>query len=227
MKGIFLKVFFILLMLIPLPFSCSEDCVLMELDVLPYFQMQALAFKYVDKYTINSKTEKPMFERISQNFATTQYTCENMALYFQVPDDELHFHSHNNVKKGFSFMQEAFACNQKQPGYAGTRDLIDKIFISTVYDFDDLHQKGYNIEDIVDIFAYTANGEFEKAISLEDYNSMPPSEAPKRFYIMIRVPASLSPVQQFIVRYFLMPREGEQAAVYFEAKTPVFNVVAY
>ena len=230
MKNIKLKILLILLILVPFPFSCKDDCsALLDLYVEPYFKMLDIDFEYVDSYYINKQTNKPMFERISQDFENTVYTCENMALYFKAPDTALLFHSQNIFKtNGFGFAQEAIACEKKRPGYAGTKELVEKIIISTVYDFDDMHKSGTDISDIVEIFAYTTGGENKDSEDskepLTEYNDNSPYEAPKRFYLLIKTPARLSEIQQFIVHYYMMPQSEGEAAVYYSAQTPKFKV---
>jgi hypothetical protein len=222
MKSIKLKIILILLMLIPVPFSCKEDCTLMGLYVQPYYQMQDLVFKYIDEYNVNAKTEKLMFKSISQKFDSIEYECQKMAMYFEVPGDALLFHS-QNIKKGFSFTQEVIArCDEKQNGWKGTLEKVEKIDISSTFDYDDLHLAGYDLSDIVRIFAYTRNGE-NSWDDLDNYNSNAPYEAPKRFYLLINSPPSQSKEQQFSVRYYLMNEEGGRSK-YFEVLTPVFKV---
>ena len=224
MKDTKLKIFLILLMLVPFPFGCKDDC---QTDdelryVLPYWQMQDMVLDYVDLWYINRRTGRPMFSRVTQEFDTHVYSCENMALRIVVPDTALFFHDFIAKKNGFSFTQEAIACNRRQPGYAGTRDLVDKIYISSRYDFDEMHLAGMNMSDIVDIFAYTTNGENSWS-SLDEYNRNSPYEAPKRFYLLIKRPARLSNKQQFVIRYLLFNEIGEVSRE-FEVVTPVFNV---
>ena len=224
MKGIRLKIFLILLMLVPVPFSCKDNCKMSdELYVEPYFSMQDLTFRYVDAYYINKKDQKLMFEAISQDFENTVYTCDNMALYVMAPDDALLYHSQNNLKNGFSFTQEVFAsCERKQSGYAGTLDMVDKIFISSNYDFDETHHAGYDMSDIVDIFAYQTNGN-DSWRSLREYNENSPYEAPKRFYLLLKTPARLSDVQQFVITYLFYAEPGVPSKQ-FRIVTPVFKV---
>ena len=223
MKSIRLRIILILLMLVPVPFSCKEDCsALLDLYVEPYFQMQDLVFAYVDEYTFNEKTEKLMFKSISQNFDSVVYSCEKMAMYFQAPDTALLFHSQNTIKKRFGFMHEAIACSAKQPGYAGTLDLVEKIDISSNYDYDDMHHQNYDLSDIVKIFAYTTNGENGWA-DLDEYNKNAPYQAPKRFYLLLKQPPTLSKVQQFHIRYYMVNQNGGSSRL-FEIVTPVFHV---
>ena len=224
MKSIKLKISLVFLMLIPVPFSCKDNCKLADtLYVEPYYSMQDLVFEYNDTYYIHKQTGKPMFDAISQDFDNTVYTCDNMALYIKAPDDALLYHSQNNLKRGFSFTQEVFAmCERKQPGYAGTLDRIDKIFISSNYDFDETHPEGYDMSDIVDIFAYSHSGETNRML-LRDYNKSSPYEAPKRFYLLIKTPARLSDVQQFVITYLFYAEPGEPSRQ-FRIETPVFKV---
>jgi len=224
MKGVKLKILLIVLMLVPIPFSCKDKCGAgLELYVEPYFSMQDLAFTYVDAYSVNPRTNKLMFYRVSQDYDNTVYACDSMALFIMAPDTALLYHSQNIYKKnGFTFTQEVIACVKKQPGWAGTRELIDKIYISSNYDFDDMHPKGFDLSDIVDIFAYTTNGE-NSWMLLEDYNNGSPYEAPKRFYLLIKQKARLSQVQQFVITYNMLNESGEQSRS-FRIETPVFRV---
>ena len=224
MKGIKLKILLVFLMLIPVPFSCKDNCKMSDgLEVEPYFSMQDLDFEYVDVYYVHKTTQKLMFDAISQDFENIVYTCQNMALYVKAPDDALLYHSQNNLKNGFCFTQEVFAsCERKQPGYAGTLDRVDKIFISSNYDFDETHPAGYDMSDIVDIFAYTINGE-NSWMLLRDYNASSPYEAPKRFHLLIKTPARLSDVQQFVITYLFYAEPGEPSRQ-FRIETPVFKV---
>jgi len=222
MKGIKLKILFVLLMLLPIPYSCKDSDGCNELDVPPYFTMLEMEFKYVDLYWKNIKTEKLMWVRVSQDWDNMVYPCDSMAMYFEVPQGALLFHSNNTVKPGFSFTQEAYACNSKRNGYAGTRELVDKIFISSTFDFDETHNKTDNLSDIVDIFAYTTNGT-EKWIPLNEYNENSPYEAPKRFHLILKRKPTKSMKQQFVIRYNMKNEPGE-ASKYFVITTPVFNV---
>jgi hypothetical protein len=201
----------------------------MGLNVFPYYQMQDLAFRYIDEYNINGTTEKLMFRSISQDYSNMEYECQKMAMYFQVPDDELLFHS-QNIKHGFGFTQEVFAssCYEKPNGWNGTLEKVDHIDISSTFDYDETHLKGYDLSDIVWIFAYVRNVEInwrdeDLWVLLEDYNSNSPYEAPKRFYLLIKSPPTLSKEQQFYIRYYLANEEGAPSK-YFEVKTPVFKV---
>lgn len=222
MKGIKLKILLVLLMLVPVPFSCKDSDGCNELEVQPYFSMQDIAFQYVDIYWKNIKTDKLMWVRVSQDWDNMVYPCDSMAMYFEVPQDALLFHSNNNVKTGLSFTQEVYACNSKRNGYAGTRELVDKIFISSNFDFDETHNKTDNLSDIVDIFAYTTNG-IEKWIPLDEYNENSPYEAPKRFHLILKRKPTKSMKQQFVIRYNMKNEPGENSK-YFVITTPVFNV---
>jgi len=223
MKGIKLKIVLILLMLLPVPFSCKDKNDCLDLDVEPYYRIHDIVFQYVDEYSINPKTGKLKFDIANQDYENTVYPCDSMALYFYVPDTALSFYSYNIPKSGFSFTQEVFAaCNPKRPGWAGTRELVDKIYISSNYDFDETHNKTDNLSDIVDIFAYSVNGP-ESWMSLHDYNNNSPYAAPKRFYLLIKRKPTRSNVQQFVVRYYMKTELGE-ATKYFIITTPVFNV---
>jgi hypothetical protein len=227
MKGFTLKLLLIVLMLVPVvPFSCVDKC--MEDNLLyrqPFFQMQDLVFAYVDEYSINKKTGKLDFKAISRDYENFVYTSINMAMYFQAPDTALLFHDtiivKNNIKNRFSLMPEAIACNRRQNGYAGTLDLVERIRISSEYDFDETHLAYYDMSDIVRIFAYTTNGENSWA-DLDVYNQNSPYEAPKRFYLLLKRNPTLSKIHRFRVRYVLRTPEGKTRE--FEVRTPLFNV---
>jgi len=223
MKNIKIKILLILLMLVPVPFSCKDDNNCLELDVEKYYRIHDIVFSYVDKYSINPKTGKLMFDNASQDYDNTVYACDSLALYFFAPDTSLSFHSYNIPKSGFSFTQEAFAaCNPKRAGWAGTRELVDKIYISSNYDFDETHNRSDNLSDIVDVFAYSHSGP-QSWMSLHDYNNLSPYEAPKRFYLLIKRKPTRSNVQQFVIRYYMKTEPGE-ATKYFIVTTPTFNV---
>jgi len=224
MKRIWLKIVLILLMLVPAPFSCKDmtDCP-SELDVLPYYNIQGMVFKHVDSYYEYSHKNKKyiMFDSFSQDYDNEVYPCENMALYFEAPDTLLIYHSQHIRKQGFSFTQEAFA-ECKRSGWAGTRELVDKIYISSRYDFDETHAKDYDLSDIVDIFAYSSNSK-ENWKTLREYNQNSPYEAPKRFYLLIKRRPTLSKTQQFVIRYYMLNQPGETSE-YYVITTPVFQV---
>ena len=221
MKSIKLKIVFILFLLIKVPFSCINDDGCLELEVMPYYKMMDLAFKSVEYFYINPKSQKPMPQKVSQDFDTYFYACDSMMLYFEVPAAALLFHAqNNNIRKGFG-LTEAIAC--ELPGHLGTLDKVDKIFISSKYDFDETHLAGYDLSDIVDIFAYTIEEEDGGFMLLGDYNESSPHTAPKRFYLLLRRKARLSEVQQFVITYHLMGEEGEDPRE-FRVETPRFNV---
>ena len=222
MKYIKFKIFLVLLMLFHVPFSCKDKCESMDLHVEPYFSMQSMVFKYVDIYWVNLKSKKLMWKRVGQDYDALVYPCDSLALYFEAPDTALLFHSQNNLRYGFGFTQEAFACSQKRNGWAGTRDLVDKIFISSNYDFDETHNKDDNLSDIVDIFAYTTNGK-NHWMSLDKYNAGSPYEAPKRFHLIMKRKPTKSKKQQFVIKYYMKSEPGEPSK-YFIITTPVFNV---
>ena len=186
MKGIKLKILLIFLMLVPVPFSCKDKCESRDFYVLPYYEIQKIEFSHADWYDVNSKTGKLMFDTISQDFANRTYYCENMALFFEAPHDELLFHSQNIMKSRFDFTREAFACTPKRPGYAGTKDLVDKIWIKSTFPFTETHGAHVLLDDIVWIFAYTTNGQ-NPWMRLREYNELSPRpEAPMRFYLIFR-----------------------------------------
>ena len=163
-----------------------------------------------------------MWEIVSQDWGNMVYPCDSMALYFEAPQDSLLFHSNNNIRKGFNFTQDVFACVSKRNGYAGTRDLVDKIYISSNFDFDETHNKNDNLSDIVDIFAYTTNGD-DSWRPLEEYNNNSPYEAPKRFHLILKRKPTRSTKQQFVIKYYMKNEPGE-ISKYFIITTPVFNV---
>ena len=225
MKGIKLKISLILLMLLPVPFSCKDDNKCYDLDVEPYYRIHDIVFRHVDKYWINPKTGLLKFEKASQDYENAVYSCDSMALYFYASD--LSFHSFNIPKTGFSFTQEAFA-ECKRSGWAGTLDLVDKIYISSNYDFDETHNATDNLSDIVDIFTYTNNDNAPTEwMSLHEYNNYsnynPPYQAPKRFYLLIKRKPTRSKEHQFVIRFY-MKTEPDEPTKYFIITTPKFNV---
>ena len=218
MKGFKLKVLLVVLMLIPIPFSCKENCP-EGLFVMPYYSMLDLAFVHVDIYYYISQTDELKFDRVSQDFENTVYPCDSMALYIQAPDTTLLFHSQNILKNRFCFTQDVFAaCPRNQPGYMGTLEKVDKIWISSNYPFDETHGIDYDLSDIVDIFTYTQGW-----MLLEEYNLLPDKEAPKRFYILFKRKPTLSQTQQFVIKYNFLTEEGGQSKS-FTIVTPVFRV---
>ena len=222
MKCIKLKVAFVLLMLFPVSFSCKDknDCP-EGLIVQPYFTMQDMLFKYVDLYWINQKSGKIMWEVVSADYDKTIYPCDSLALYFETDTTTLMYHAQNNMNKSFGFMQDLLACG-KRNGYAGTRDLVDKIYISSNYDFDETHNKNDNLSDIVRIFAYTTNGK-DSWKPLDEYNKNSPYEAPKRFHLLITHKPTRSKTQQFVIKYYMYNQPGEVSKS-FIITTPVFHV---
>jgi len=222
MKNIWIKLFLVLLMLFPVHFSCKDRNECLDLYFEPYYSIQNMYFHYVDKYWINQKTKQIMWDVVSQDYENTIYAADSMAMYFHAPDTALLFHSQNRIK---SFTQEAFACDARRAGWAGTRDLVDKIYISSNYDFDETHKKNWDLSDIVDIFAYTTNGTNgkDKWISLSEYNNNSPYEAPKRFHLILKRKPTLSKTQQFVVTYYMQYTSGLPSK-YFIMTTPVFQV---
>ena len=226
MKRFKLKILLVVLMLVPLPFSCKDrnECS-SDLYRERYFSIQNMVFKYVDIYSINPKTNKLMWDLVSQDYENTVYPCDSLALYFECPKDELLYHSENLKTKTFSFNQDLYACVPKQNGYDGTLDLVDKIFISSNYDFDEKHKKDDNLSDIVAILPYTKITENtnDKWIPLDVYNQMSPYEAPARFHLIIKRKPTGSKKQQFVIKYYMKTEEGAPSK-YFIITTPVFNV---
>ena len=226
MRRIKLKILLVLLMLVPIPFSCKDKCGTLDLERSPYFSMQNIVFKYVDLYSINIKSKKLMWKRVDQDYANTVYPCDSLALYFEAPDTALLYHSQKIMNFGFSLTQNAYACEVKRNGYAGTRDLVDKIFISSNYDFDETHNKNDNLSDIVGILAYTTNASSkaeDKWVPLDEYNKNSPYEAPARFHLIIKRKPTKSKKQQFVIKYNMKNEPGEPSK-YFTIVTPVFTV---
>ena len=220
MKDFKLKITLILLMLVPLPFSCKDKKECLDLYVEPYYNMLGMVFTYVDIY-YRTSAGTPMFARISQDFENEIYPFDSMALHFIAPDTMLMYHS-QYIKPSFSMFPEAFACNTNRSGYAGTLDLVDKIYISSVYDYDETHNKTDNLSDIVDILPYTPNVK-ESWKKLNEFNINSPYAAPKRFVLFIKRRPTRSNVQQFVIRYNFKTVEGGTSK-HFEIVTPVFHV---
>jgi len=223
MKCNILKIAFVLLMLFQVPFSCKDrnECS-DDLIVQPYFTMLNMDFRYIDVYWINAKTNKLMWDVVSQDYDNMIYPCDSLAMYFEAPDSTLQFHSQRNNRNNFIFTSEAIACVSKRNGYAGTRELVDKIYISSNYDFDETHRKNDNLSDIVKIFAYTNNKD-DSWKTLDDYNKNSPYEAPKRFHLLITRKPTKSSVQQFVIKYYMRNESGEDSKS-FIITTPIFNV---
>ena len=222
MKNIKLRIVLILLMLVHIPFSCVDMNTCVDLDPMPYYRMMDLVFDNVELYYINEASDKPMPLKVSQEYDTFVYPCDSLMLSFKVPDTALFYHSQNNpLRKGFG-LQEAYACNPKRAGYKGTFDVIDKIHVTSNYDFDETHLAGYDLSDIVDIFAYTLDEEEGGFWNLNDYNNTSPRTAPKRFYLLFTRNARLSDIQQFVVIYHLHGQGGTPRE--FRVETPVLKV---
>ena len=226
MKNIWLKILLILLMLVPAPFSCTDSNECLDLYVEPYFDIQGMVFSHIDMYHRYTVKNKPyiMFDIFDQDYDNNVYPCDSMALYVKVPDTLLMYHSQHIMKRGFGFTQEAFA-ECKRPGYAGTLEYVDKIYISSNYDFDETHAKDYDLSDIVDIFTYTRDKDKDKEnwMPLREYNNKSPYEAPKRFYLLIKRKPTLSKIQQFVIKYYMLTLTGERTE-YYIITTPVFHV---
>ena len=221
MKGIKLKIALIFLMLVPIPFSCKEKNECLDLYAEPYYNILGMVFTNVDLY-YRTITGTPMFTAgISQDYATQEYPCDSMALHFLAPDTMLMYHS-QLFKPSFSLIPEVYACNTNRSGYAGTQDYVDKIFISSNFDFDETHNRTDNLSDIVDILPYTPNVK-ENWISLNEYNKNAPHLAPKRFSLFIKRKPTRSNVQQFVIRYYTITKEGGSSK-HFDIVTPVFHV---
>ena len=224
MKSIRLKIFLILAMLFSAKYSCVDENSHLDLYVEPYYRMMDFKFRNVDMYYINPVTEQPMWSRVSQDFDNTVYATDSLAMYFHVPDTALLFHSQNNIKKGFGFMLEAYANNTKRPGYMGTLDLVEKIHIASRYDFDEMHGAGYDLSDVVYIFAYSTDMESGGFWSLDEYNAKGPHTAPKRFHLLFKPGIRpISSPQQFVLTYHLVGQHGLSPRQ-FQDVTPVFNV---
>ena len=225
MKTVKIKIALILLMLIPIPFSCMEDCLNLDLYAEPHWRMMGLAFNSAELYEINQVSKKPRPIKASQDYDTYVYPCDSLALYFVVPDTMLLFHSQNNnfFKNGFPFTQNVLAaCDNKRPGYMGTLDKVDKIFIYSKYDFDETHLAGYDLSDIVDILAYTIDENEGGFWNLNEYNARAPHTAPKRFYLLIKRKARLSDLQQFVIYYYVVRQNGQINE--FRVETPLLKV---
>jgi hypothetical protein len=164
-----------------------------------------------------------MFNAVNQDYAERLYPCDSMALYIVAPDTALLFHSQHIMQPRFGFVQEVFACNAKRNGYAGTRELVDKIYISSNYDFDETHNRNDNLSDITDIFAYTSDITGKGWMPLSDYNKNSPYEAPKRFYLLLKRKPTRSKVQQFVIKYYMKTEPGEPTESYI-ITTPIFRV---
>ncbi len=218
-----LKILLSFLILAPIPFSCEDKNECFDLYVEPYYDIQDIAFIEVDAYSytkggiLNINTQ-------SQDYNNMVYDGGSLALYFMAPDTSLSYHSQYIIKPKFSFVQEAYACNSLRPGYKGTQELVDKIYLSSNYDFDETHPAHSDLSDIVDIFAY-ASGGTNSWMSLRAYNELSPHEAPKRFYLLIkRNPSPDAPrTQQFVLRYYMMSNPGEAVESYV-VETPLLHV---
>ena len=221
MEGIRLKIVLIILMLLPVPFSCKDKNDLLDLYVEPYFKIQGLVFKNIDRYYID-KYGKIQLDLFDQDFDNNVYPCDSMALYIMAPDTLLIYHSQHIIQPRFGLTQELFANNSKRSGYKGTHQLVDKIWVSSNYDFDETHGKDYDLSDIIEIFAYLPNDKTER-IKLSDYNKYSPYEAPKRFFLLIRRKPTLSKTQQFVIKYYMKTEPGE-APEYYIITTPIFHV---
>lgn len=214
-----LKLFLILLMVVPVPFSCEDKNECLDLYVDPYYDIQNISFIEVNTYSYTRGNILDI-EAADQDYDNLVYACDSLALYFMA--EELVFHSQYIPKAKFGLAQETFACNSLRPGYAGTRELIDKIYVSSNYDFDETHNKGDNLGDIVDIFAYTTAGG-NKWMPLSEFNQLSPYEAPKRFYLLFKRKPTKSMEQQFVIKYYMLSETGE-ANEYYITTTPVFHV---
>lgn len=225
MKGFKLKILLILLILVPLPlipFSCKDKNDCLDLDVEPYYVIEEIDFQDVTLYWINPKDGVPAYKNVSQDFDNTEYPCDSMMLSFEATD--LSYQSYYMIPKtGFSFTQELFACEPNRAGYKGSLEMVDKIYISSNYDFDETHKKSDNMSDIVDIFAYSHSGP-KTWMSLLEYNNNSPYEAPKRFSLYLTRKPTRSKVQQFVIRYLMLPEEPGKAPKYWVITTPKFNV---
>ena len=222
MKSIKLRIVLILLMLIQVPFSCMDRDICLDLEHMPYYKMMDLVFQNVELYFINPVSEKPQPIPVSQEYDTFIYPCDSLMLFFRVPDTALLYHAnHKLIRNGFEITQTAYAC--ERPGYLGTLDKVDKIFISSRYDYDELHLAGYDLSDIVDIFVYSENEEEGGFWRLSDYNEQSPHAAPKRFFLLFTRKARLSEIQKFDITYHLLAREDEEPRE-FRIETPTLRV---
>lgn len=217
LKHMKLKLFLVLLILVPIPFSCEDKNECLDLYVEPYFDIQDMDFLELNIY---SYTRGGILDikPVEQDYDNMVYPCDSLMMHFAAKT--LKFHSQRITKPRFGFIQEAFACNSLQSGYAGTKERVDKIYVSSNYDFDETHNKNDNLSDVIDIFTYDKNGEW---ISLSDFNKNSPYEAPKRFYLRMKRKPTRSMTQQFVVKYYMYAEQGE-APEYYYISTPVLHV---
>ncbi|MDR2036896.1 MAG: hypothetical protein LBQ60_03135 [Bacteroidales bacterium] len=214
-----LKILLIILILVPLPFSCEDKNECLDLYVDPYFDIQNVEFVEVDEHFEHKGYLN--LNPISQDYDNMVYPCDSLALMFMATD--MIFHARHTKKQPFCLMSQAYAaCEQLRAGYKGTFEKIDKIYVSSNYDFDMTHNKGDNLDDIIDIFAYTTSGE-NTWMKLSEFNKNSPYEAPNRFYLLIKRKPTRSFVQQFVIRYIMYTEPG-YAPEYYTITTPVFNV---
>ena len=224
MNKIKYKILLVLLLLLPIPYSCIDESACLELNMPPYYRMMGLTFGSIQLYHINPISEKPLFDRISQEYETFVYPSDSLALYIMVPDTMLQFHAHNPLRKRFSLTQDVLACETNRPGFKGTLEMLERIHITSNFDYDEMHPAGSDLRDIVDIFVYAQDDEVGGFWSLRDYNeNLLPQPAPKRLYLLLTRNARLSPQQQFVIRYHLMGQAGRDPRE-FRVVTPVINV---
>lgn len=221
MRTLGLKIFLIILILFPVSFGCEDENECLDLYVEPYFDIQDITFVEVISYFRN-KVGTLNFVPVEQDYDNMVYPCDSLALSFMAPDSSLIFHSQHIIKPSFSLLPELMACNSNKPGYAGTRELIDKIYITSNYDFDETHNRNDNLSDIVEIFTYGKGGN-SRWMPLTEYNLNSPYEAPKRFYIILKRKPTRSMIQQFVIKYYMLPGDGE-ATEYYVVTTPVLHV---
>lgn len=215
-----LGLLFLSLMVIFLPFSCEDKNECLDLYVEPYYDIQSYQFIEVDLYSyVQGKFLD--IRSTDQDYANTVYPCDSLAMYYYA---EVTFHSQNTTPwwQNFSLLPKAYACNSLKPGYQGTLEQVQKITISSNYDFDEMHKKDDDLSDIVDIFAYSKTGS-TTLMKLSDYNAGAPYPAPFRFYLLIKRKPTKSNTQQFVVKYYMKSEIGEPSE-YYIVRSPVLQV---
>ncbi len=205
--------------LLSIPFSCEDKNECPDLYVDPYYSIVTIDFNSVAAYEYINGT--PQMYVTTQDYATAVYSCENLALYFTA---DLDFHSQNIPRwNNFSLIPQAYAlCNNPRPGYMGTQELVDRIYISSAYDFDETHPKNAMLNDIVEIFAYSKTGD-NSLVSLSEFNATAPHPAPERFYLLLKQNPTKSNIQEFTVEYRMVNDGGIERR--FRMKCPEFHVI--
>ena len=222
MKIIKIKIFLVLLMLIPLPFSCLDESTCLDLYVPPYWRMTGLEFGGINRYHLQ-QNGMPLFGAISQDYADFVYPVDSMAIGIVVPEPFLQFHAQNTTRKGFSLTQDVLACTPDRPGFKGTLDLIERLHVTSNFDFDETHSAEMDLTDIIDVFVYTQDETSGGLRPLREYNNTMPHVAPNRVFLLFTRNARISPQQQFVITIHLKEREGFPAR-HFTVETPIINV---